>query len=75
MRGALSNGRPYRDPAILIDAVQMTALDALNRRFGRGVVAVASAARHGTHSGSTAKQERRSPRFTTRLDEIPIARA
>ncbi|CAG0933830.1 partial Protein UmuC, partial [Planctomycetaceae bacterium] len=51
----------------------MGALDALNRRFGRGAVAVASAAHEGTSSGYTAKQERRSPRYTTRLDEIPIA--
>jgi len=51
----------------------MGALDALNRRFGRGAVTVASAAHQGTSSGYTAKQERRSPRYTTRLDEIPIA--
>jgi len=55
----------------------MGALDALNRRFGRGAVAVASAGaeRQGTGSGYTAKQERRSPRYTTRLHEIPTARA
>jgi DNA polymerase V len=54
----------------------MGALDALNRRFGRGAVSVASAARTATtRSGYVAKQERRSPRFTTRLDEIPMARA
>ncbi|CAG1012663.1 Protein UmuC [Burkholderiaceae bacterium] len=51
----------------------MGALDALNRRFGRGAVTVASAAHEGSSSGYTAKQERRSPRYTTRLDEIPIA--
>lgn len=53
----------------------MGALDALNRRFGRGAVSVASAARQTSTSGYTAKQERRSPRYTTRLDEIPVARA
>ena len=53
----------------------MGALDALNRRFGRGAVAVASAAHQGTGSGYAAKQERRSPRYTTRLDEIPTVRA
>jgi len=63
---------PQRDRSHLMDA-----LDALNRRFGRGAVAVASAsaARQGTGSGYTAKQERRSPRYTTRLDEIPTVRA
>jgi len=51
----------------------MGAVDALNRRFGRGAVAVASAqhqTRHGQHAG---KQQRRSPRYTTRLDEIATA--
>ena len=53
----------------------MGAVDALNRRFGRGAVTVASAVRQGTHTSYTARQERRSPRYTTRLDEIPTARA
>jgi DNA polymerase V len=53
----------------------MDAVDTLNRRFGRGAVAVASAqhqSRNGEHAG---KQQRRSPRYTTRLDEIVTARA
>jgi DNA polymerase V len=53
----------------------MGAVDALNQRFGRGAVTVASAAhqsRNGEHAG---KQERRSPRYTTRLAEIATARA
>ena len=55
----------------------MVALDALNQRFGKGAISVASASRLECHSGSVAaaKQEWRSPRYTTRLDEIPIARA
>jgi DNA polymerase V len=53
----------------------MGTVDALNRRFGQGAVGIASATRPvgtQTHAG---KQERRSPRYTTRADEIPIARA
>jgi DNA polymerase V len=61
---------PHRDHAHL-----MGALDALNRRFGRGAVTVASATRRETRRTYTAKQDRRSPRWTTRLDEIPTARA
>lgn len=53
----------------------MGALDALNRRFGRGAVTIASAARQDAGSGHASKQERRSPRYTTRLDEIPTVRA
>jgi DNA polymerase V len=61
---------PERDRSHL-----MGALDALNRRFGRGAVAVASAGHPGPGSGHAAKQERRSPRYTTRLDEVPTVRA
>jgi DNA polymerase V len=53
----------------------MGALDALNKRFGRGAVDVASAAHQAEHSSHIARQERRSPRYTTRLDEIPTVRA
>ncbi|MFG6490517.1 Y-family DNA polymerase [Roseateles sp. BYS78W] len=62
---------PQRDRAQL-----MGAIDELNRRFGRGAVSVASAAQHSEGGGGyMARQERRSPRYTTRLDEIPTARA
>lgn len=68
--GSETSAAPSADPARLMGAV-----DALNRRFGRGAVAVASAAhqaRHGEHAG---RQERRSPRYTTRLEEIVTVRA
>jgi DNA polymerase V len=61
---------PRRPPAAL-----MGALDALNQRFGRDAVSVASAVRRDAHAGHAAKQERRSPRYTTRLDEIVVVRA
>jgi DNA polymerase V len=53
----------------------MGAVDSLNRRFGRGAVAVASAqhqARNVQHAG---RQLRRSPRYTTRLEEVVTVRA
>ena len=68
--GDETSGAPSADPSRLMDAV-----DTLNRRFGRGAVTVASAqhqSRNGQHAG---KQQRRSPRYTTRLDEIVTARA
>ena len=68
--GDESPGTARADPSRLMDA-----LDTLNRRFGRGAVTVASAqhqSRHGQHAG---KQQRRSPRYTTRLEEIVTARA
>ena len=52
----------------------MNALDALNQRFGRGTVGVASAMEPVARPAYQAKRERMSPRYTSRIDEIPIAR-
>ena len=62
---------PPRDRARL-----MSAIDTLNQRFGRGAVNVASATPHAARGGSHAsRQDLRSPRYTTRLDEVITARA
>ena len=57
----------------------MAAMDALNRRFGRGAVRVGStapaiAADSGGASWSV-RQDRRTPRYTTRWEELPVVRA
>ena len=56
----------------------MSAMDALNHRFGRDSVRLGSTA--AASSGAevrvwATKQERRSPRYTTRWDEIPVVGA
>ena len=53
----------------------MATLDALNERFGRDAVGIASAARKSARSTHASRQERRSPRYTTRLDEVIVAKA
>ncbi len=56
----------------------MSAMDALNNRFGRDSVRLGTtaAASNGAEVRVWAtKQERRSPRYTTRWDEIPVVRA
>lgn len=52
----------------------MNTLDALNQRFGRGTVGVASAMEPVVQPAYQAKRERMSPRYTSRIDEIPTAR-
>ncbi len=52
----------------------MAAMDACNSRFGRGAVVPARAGLVEKRSWST-KFEMRSPRFTTRLNEVPTASA
>lgn len=49
----------------------MEAMDHLNMRFGRGTVGMASALQA---SGWAMRQDRRTPRYTTELRDIPIAR-
>ena len=53
----------------------MEALDSLNSRYGKGTVQVAStgAARRAKTWGM--RQERRTPQYTTRWEDVPIARA
>jgi DNA polymerase V len=53
----------------------MATLDALNHRFGRDAVGIASATKRSERSRHASRQERRSPRYTTRLDELIVARA
>jgi DNA polymerase V len=56
----------------------MLAMDTLNRRFGRGAVRIGSttpAKANDTGAASWAvRQDRRTPRYTTRWDEMPVVR-
>ncbi|WP_053081480.1 DUF4113 domain-containing protein [Methylobacterium aquaticum] len=52
----------------------MAAMDACNSRFGSGAVVPARAGLVEKRTWST-KFEMRSPRFTTRLSEVPTVRA
>ena len=53
----------------------MVALDTLNGRYGKGTVHSASTG--GTNEGKDwgMKQERRTPQYTTRWEDMPVARA
>ena len=54
----------------------MEAMDTINARFGRGTLHVASLADERVQAAKwRPKQQNRSPRYTTRLDEVPIVRA
>ncbi|KQP42581.1 DNA polymerase [Methylobacterium sp. Leaf104] len=55
-------------------AALMAALDACNRRFGRGAVVPGAAGFAPRREWST-KFEMRSPRYTTRVDEVPVVAA
>lgn len=53
----------------------MSALDGINDRYGRGTVLMASAGLAGDKRVWTMKQERRTPGYTTRWEDMPVARA
>lgn len=53
----------------------MAALDRLNDRFGRGTVQLASAGLGGDARAWTMKQQWRTPQYTTRWDDLPVAHA
>ena len=56
----------------------MSTMDSLNRRFGRGSVRIGSATTAVANDAGTAswsvRQERRTPRYTTRWKEMPLVR-
>ena len=53
----------------------MSALDGLNQRYGKGTVLMASAGADGNTRVWSMKQERRTPGYTTRWEDMPVARA
>ena len=53
----------------------MSALDAINKRYGRGTMKIASAGLDGDRRVWSMRQERRTPAYTTNWADIPIARA
>ena len=53
----------------------MGALDAINRRYGKGTLHVASTGATQAQQAWAMRQERRTPHYTTRLQDVPLARA
>lgn len=53
----------------------MTVMDALNGRFGKDTVHVASTGVEGPGREWGMRQERRTPHYTTSWNEMPVARA
>jgi DNA polymerase V len=52
----------------------MMAMDRLNRRDGRGALALADTEQRSIERAWETKAERRTPRYTTRWNELPLAR-
>jgi DNA polymerase V len=73
-----SSGEHPATPAPDPRARLMHAMDTLNNRFGRDSVRIGStamASRSAEVAVWATKQERRTPRYTTRWDEMPTVRA
>lgn len=61
---------PKRDRSRL-----MGAMDAINDRYGKGTLHAAATGKVGPERVWGMKQERRTPQYTTRLEDVPVARA
>ena len=53
----------------------MSALDGINQRYGKGTMKMASAGLAGDRRAWSMKQERRTPGYTTCVEDMPVARA
>ena len=53
----------------------MAALDTVNSRYGKGTLQIGSAGTAARSSSWSMKQERKTPAYTTSIEDIPIARA
>ncbi len=53
----------------------MEALDTLNDRYGRNTVTIASGGVAGDRRRFSMKRERKTPEYTTRWEDMPVARA
>ena len=53
----------------------MAAVDLINTRFGKGTVHAGSTGKPDSNRVWTMKQERRTPAYTTCLEDVPVARA
>ena len=53
----------------------MGAVDALNDRYGRSTIAVASAGLAGSRRPWVMRQDLKTPCYTTSWDDMPVARA
>lgn len=53
----------------------MHAMDTINGRYGKGTVHSAATGEEGPQRAWGMKQERRTPQYTTRLEDVPVARA
>lgn len=63
------------DPAPKARPRLMDALDSVNERFGRGTLKLSSAGLGLAPRNWTMKQERRTPAYTTRWEDMPVVRA
>lgn len=57
------------------DHSQLGDMNAINGRYGKGTVHAASTGKFGPLRAWAMKQERRMPQYTTRLEDVLVARA
>ena len=71
----LESASAYQAREALGRARLMATMDTLNRQLGKGTLRMASSGVDDHHRLWGMRQERRTPRYTTRWDEVAVARA
>jgi DNA polymerase V len=67
---------PEQEPETARDRSRlMVAMDVINQRYGKGTLHVGSTGQTAPQRAWGMKQERRTPQYTTRLEDVPVARA
>lgn len=70
MQGELDLDEPAPDKGKL-----MTALDSINQKYGKGTLIMGSAGVRGDDRAFSMRQERRTPAYTTKWEDMPTVRA
>ena len=67
---------PEQEPETARDRSRlMVAMDVINQRYGKGTLHVGSTGQTAPQRAWGMKQERRTPQYTTRLEDVPVVRA
>lgn len=73
--GAVEQGELDLDEGVQDRGTLMSALDDLNRRYGRGTITMGSAGTAGERRQWTMRQERKTPDYTTSWKDMPMVMA
>ena len=67
--------QPYKEPSGNVIERHWDILDIINQKYGKGTLIVGSSGLRGDQRAFSMKQERRTPAYTTKWEDMPSVRA